>query len=101
MEEPALKPDVHEQLAALETKIDMHLGEYLLHRQEYIERQETQELAYINTMKAINELTVATKGVVDAWTIANGFQKFVKWLSGFSVLGAVIAWCVINLKTGP
>lgn len=40
----------------------------------------------------IAELTEATKGVVEAWTVANGLSKFLKWLSSFAIIGGIVAW---------
>tara|TARA_R110002167_G_scaffold366375_1_gene595568 strand:+ start:29585 stop:29809 length:225 start_codon:yes stop_codon:yes gene_type:complete len=40
----------------------------------------------------IAELTIATQGVVEAWTVANGLSKFLKWLSSFAIIGASIVW---------
>lgn len=40
----------------------------------------------------IAELTIATQGVVEAWTVANGLSKFLKWLSSFAVIGGIWAW---------
>lgn len=48
----------------------------------------TQELNAVNIAK----LTQATQGVVEAWTVANGLSKFLKWLSSFAILGAIIIW---------
>lgn len=50
-------------------------------------------------LKSIQELTIATKGVVDGWTVLNGFHRFVKWLSSFAVLGAIGAWVVDKFPT--
>tara|TARA_R110000772_G_scaffold68760_1_gene152348 strand:+ start:3327 stop:3590 length:264 start_codon:yes stop_codon:yes gene_type:complete len=40
----------------------------------------------------IAQLTEATNGVVEAWTVANGLSKFLKWLSSFAIIGASIIW---------
>ena len=37
-------------------------------------------------------LTKATEGVVEAWVVANGLSKFLKWLSTLAVIGAVVLW---------
>ena len=68
-------------------KLDAHLIEYTQHRAEYLERQQ-------HNMEAIDKLTKATQGLVDAWTVANNIQRFFKWLSGFAFLGIVISWIV-------
>ena len=85
-------PATNRDLKSLEGKLDNHIEEYKMHKQEYLERQAHQDTMQENNMKAIAELVAATKGVVDAWAVANGFQKFIKWLSGFGLVGALIAW---------
>tara|TARA_R110000803_G_scaffold210114_1_gene281090 strand:+ start:2769 stop:3029 length:261 start_codon:yes stop_codon:yes gene_type:complete len=40
----------------------------------------------------IADLTKATNGVVEAWTVANGLSKFLKWLSSFAIIGGIWAW---------
>lgn len=40
----------------------------------------------------IAHLTESTQGVVDAWVVANGLQKFIKWVSSFAIIGGIIAW---------
>lgn len=74
-----------EMLAMLDKKLNDHII-------EYEKRQLEQDLAYKRNMEAIAELTKATTDIVDAWKLANGFQKFIKWLSGFVILGTAMAW---------
>jgi len=75
-------------------RLDAHLVEYATHRSEYLERQVHQDKLQSNNMEAIDKLTKATQGLVDTWLIANGIQKFFKWLSGFAFLGVIISWAV-------
>jgi hypothetical protein len=56
------------------------------------------------SIRAIKKLTQSTEGLVAAWTAANGaikvgaaLGKFVKWLAGFAVVGAMIALLKDNL----
>lgn len=77
-------------LVELETKVDNHLT-------EYDKRCKRQDEAYDKTMEAINKLTESTQGIVEAWTAANSFQRFIKWVSSFAVVGAVITWFYTNL----
>jgi len=52
---------------------------------------EVVKLQEANT-RNVKELTEATKGIVEAWTVANGLAKFIKWVSSFTVIGACIVW---------
>lgn len=83
-----------EELLALRKRFESHLDDHRVDLQEYAERQLKQDLAHEEAMKAITELTIATKGLVDAWTTVSQIQKFFKWLSGFAFLGIVISWAV-------
>ena len=38
----------------------------------------------------------STKAIVDAWSAANQFQKFIKWASSFAIIGAIVSWVVTN-----
>tara|TARA_R110000824_G_scaffold14962_1_gene63297 strand:+ start:2515 stop:2763 length:249 start_codon:yes stop_codon:yes gene_type:complete len=49
---------------------------------------EAQEINATN----IANLTEATTGVVEAWTVANGLSKFLKWLSSFAIIGVGFIW---------
>lgn len=95
MNSPASNIDV----ARVEAKLTEHIKEYTMHRQEYLERQAHQDVAHENNMKAIAELTSATKDVVDAWAVANGFQKFIKWLGGFGIVGVLGLWIADMFKS--
>ena len=59
---------------------------------EYRERQLRQDIAHEQNLEAIRRLTSATQGLVDAWLVANSFQKFIKWIASFGVLAYVIKW---------
>lgn len=74
-----------EDIAKLEERFNSHLI-------KYAEDKTADNIRHEQIMQEITELTQATAQVVNAWKVANGFQRFVKWLSGFAVLGAVITW---------
>ena len=73
-------------------RLDDHLVEHKLYNADYEARQKAQDKKHEQNMDAISKLTAATKDVVDAWKVASGIQKFIKWLSGFAVIGAVLAY---------
>lgn len=50
----------------------------------------TNDIATLTT--AVSALTLSTQGLVDGWKAARTLQRFIKWLSGFSVLGVAAAW---------
>lgn len=56
------------------------------------------ETRHENLMAAIEKLTVATQGVVDAWTFANNFNKFLKWVASLGVLGTGVLWLLDKFK---
>jgi hypothetical protein len=80
------------QVNNLRRRLDDHITEHKTRDEEYEARQIRQDELHQQNMEAIADLTSATKDVVDAWVVANGLQRFVKWLSGFSFLGVVAAY---------
>ena len=86
-----------QQVKDLEDKLDSHIKAFDEYKLALAHTQAVHEEAYRNNMRAITDLTEATKGLVDAWTAANTFHKFVKWLSSFTVLGVAIAWLYTKL----
>ena len=89
-----------EELIALKRRLDRHLDEYRLHILEHEKREQNLLLAQEVNAKNVAELTAATKGLVDAWNAANFLQGFIKWLSGFSIVGALVAWWADLIKIG-
>lgn len=86
-----------EEIVKLRDRVERHLDWHRDDALEYKERQLRQDIAHENNLKAIAELTTATKGLVDAWTTASNVQKFVKWLATFAVLGTALAWIISKL----
>ncbi len=68
------------------------MDEYRMHTLEEAQKEDRLIRAQLQNTENIKLLTEATKGMVDAWTAANSFQKLIKWLSSFAVLGFVISW---------
>lgn len=75
------------------------IGEFKELKDKFYEQQIEQRIRnkdydrkHEETMVAIANLTCATRDVVDAWKVANGLQRFVKWLSGFAVIGAMLTY---------
>lgn len=87
-------PESCDDMKKLRKRFEVHLDEHRVDAAEYQELQLRQSLAHEEAMKNISELTVATKGLVDAWNAASTIQRFFKWLSGFAVLVAIITWAV-------
>jgi len=78
-----------EKLAKAQHK---HTDEFRMHIYEDDIREERLIRAQEKNTANIEKLTQATQGLVDAWTAANLFTRFVKWLSSFAIVGALIAW---------
>lgn len=92
-----------------EVDLTKETAERLAH---HIERHKAFELAIkekdlsINTQQekntvAIAALTKSTQGLVDAWSAAQSFQRFIKWLSGFAILVALVSWFSAKLSHLP
>lgn len=86
-----------DEITKLKNKLERHLDWHKDTEIEAEKRQLRRDTAYEQNMEAIAALTKSTQGVVDAWAAANNFQKFIKWLSGFALIGAMIAWAIKQL----
>lgn len=82
------------QMKELNRRFEDHVSDYRIHIAEDVEKHRRQDEMYEKNMQAISDLTGATKGVVDAWVFANTFQRFLKWLSAFGIIGIAIIWLI-------
>ena len=89
----------------LQRKLDNHIEEY----QQYRENEERRWSNLITTQErntdSIKELTESTRDLVSVWQSVDGTMKimsvlgrFVKWLSGFAVIGFSFNWVIENIK---
>lgn len=86
-----------EELIKLRERVEHHLDWHRDDAVEYKERQRRHDMMQEHNLKAIADLTTATKGLVDAWTTASNVQKFVKWIATFALLGTAATWMVSKL----
>jgi len=49
--------------------------------------------------KSVETLKDNTEGVVTTWKVINSLQKFFKWASGFSVVGAAMVYIITKFKS--
>lgn len=74
------------------------LLEKYIKRLEQLERTVEDNSDMVGELKELlTNLTLATEGLVSAWTTANNVQKFIKWVSGIGLLGIVISWIIDKL----
>lgn len=85
-------------LLTLKDEFENHVKEYNLYRSEEEDKHRQQLEMHTKNMEAIAALTKSTQDVVDDWVFANNFSKFIKWVSTFAVLGAVIKWVAETFK---
>lgn len=92
----------------LQQKFDDHLVEYKKHCEDDEKRRDDDEkrwnhliVAQERNTQSIKELTESTRDLVSVWKAADGTVKtmsalgrFVKWLSGFAVIGVFIKWII-------
>lgn len=90
-------PEQAEEIKKLRNEFEAHVSEYRQWATEFSTRQEQLQAAHEQNMQAISALTKATDSVVNAWVVANGVQRFIKWLSSFAIVGAGILWVVSKL----
>ena len=79
-----------EQIDQISSALTTHIENYDELKVEFIRKEVSMLAAQEKNTENIRDLTIATKGLVDAWTAANAFHKLLKWLSSFAVLGAAI-----------
>ena len=90
-----------EQFVFMQQKLDDHLKEYQQHRVKDAQRWSNMiKVQELNT-KSISDLTESTRDLVSVWKAADGTVKtmsalghFVKWLSGFAIVGVAIKWLI-------
>lgn len=87
-----MSTDLEKEMAILTQRFEEHLIECA--QKDAAVDARLDKLIEAQEMNASNiaHLTEATNGVVEAWTVANGLSKFLKWLSSFAILGGIIAW---------
>ena len=83
----------------LQEKLDNHIDTYNKHREEEQVRWGNLLNSQETNTRAIQELTDSTRDLVTVWKAADGTMKaasalgkFVKWLSGFAIVGVVVKW---------
>jgi len=106
-----MSDDIHErrgsdmQIILLQKKLDDHIEEYKQHCEDEDKRWDHLIVAQETNTQAIKDLTIATQDIVTVWQAADGTMKtmsalgkFIKWLSGFAVIGIFIGWLVEHFK---
>lgn len=94
-----------ERILFLQKKLDKHLDDYATRSAE--DRARWRELMALqqSNASAISSLDESTKDLVNAWH-ATGITiksmailgNFVKWITGFAVVGVAIQWIYEHLK---
>lgn len=90
-----------EDITSLRNELEELRGDFTLFMQGYNTRQAAQEASQERNTEAIEatnknvaDLVCATKGLIEAWKVANGVQRFLKWFSAFAIL---ITWLLAYL----
>ena len=100
------------QILLLQQKLENHIDDFNEHCKEEDERWDRFILTQESNTESIRQLVTSnqqlsdsTRDVVAVWQAANGtiktfsaIGKFVKWLSGFTVLGVAIKWVFEHFK---
>lgn len=100
------------QLVLLQQKLDNHIEEFHEHCKSedarwdrFITTQESNTEQIKELVTSNKELSESTRDVVAVWQAADGtiktfsaIGKFVKWLSGFAVVGVAIKWIADHVK---
>jgi len=92
----------------MQQKLDDHISEYKKHCEDETERwgvfismQETNTESIKELVLSNRELSESTRDIVAVWKAADGTVKtmsalgrFMKWLSGFAIIGVLIKWII-------
>jgi hypothetical protein len=92
---PLEEADTMQELRSHIRRIDDRL---MIHVEELSARHDRHDEDYRRTMDAIAALAEATKGVVEAWTVVNALQRFVRWASAFAFIGGAAMWLLSFFK---
>ena len=91
--------EVTSELKHQKKLIEIHIERFRMHEIEEVNRHDNFLVSQNEQKEAINNLTVSTKGMVEAWEAANGaikvannIGKLMKWLSSFAVIGGLYIW---------
>lgn len=82
------------QMKEFNRRFEDHLDEYRVHISEDVEKYARLDAMQEANMVAIADLTLATKGLVEGWIVANGLQRFLKWVSAFGIVGVALVWMI-------
>jgi hypothetical protein len=102
---PIRESDVAEsdevEILVLKRKVNDHIDDYREFVRSTVGKDIEQDrrllasdVRHEQNLEAIEKLTAATAGIVEAWSTAAGVRRFVKWLSGFAILGVVLSWLI-------
>lgn len=94
------------QLNQLAVKLDDHIQSFdeYCKKEEQRRNEESENWKQIieaqkENTKAIGQLTAATAGIIEVYAagqsvikVGSAFGRFVKWLSGFAILGGAVTW---------
>lgn len=97
-----------EKIVVLQSRLDDHILEFRRHSEEEAERwNKLIEITQENS-KNTAMLIESTHDMVEAWNTASSvvkagtvLGKFIKWLSGFAVVGAAAVWVIEHFGNPP
>jgi hypothetical protein len=90
-EEDSLKA-AYERCSAL---LDIYIKKY----EDLEELVKQNSLMVEELRKGVDDLTIATEGLVAVWTTANNVQKFIKWVSSIGFLGILVTWVISKIPS--
>ena len=88
----------------LTQKLEIHESRFDKHEKDEVYRHQIYIKSQQESIDAVRELSEKTHDMVEAWEAAEGvvkagatLGKFVKWLSGFAMLGGILHWLGIHI----
>jgi hypothetical protein len=80
-------------LTKLQADLEHHISDETEKWDTLMRQNEDQTRAITELTRAVNELTAATEGIVESWRTLQAIRRFTVWLSGFAVIGGIVAAC--------
>lgn len=97
--------EIKKSMDDLSERVDAHITEFRNHEVKGNKRHDLYLKIQTENTEAVKDLSRNTKDIVEAWQAAEGvvkfgstLGKFVKWLSGFAVLGGILHWLGFDIK---
>jgi hypothetical protein len=86
------------EVRELENRLNQHINGYQMDKLRDEARWDKMLSAQETNTHEVAILTESTRSLVEGWRTATSLGQFLKWLSGFAILGFIIPWIADIIK---